>query len=241
MTMTKSTTTWEPSGTGSDMITKPILVTRLRVSREGGAAMSPDDASVQLLLTVNQEDELLAPLTLSRFRMHGTAATPRFAELVLNPPLLLVEGMRLELCSARPDFVAEREVRDVTHEEAIAWFSENARSKSYPARWYGTAEADVMRAKIDNLVSQARAEKLDPHFVQLPTDGGSAFDTCCRSCGTDDPENGPFNAQLITKKDDALLTLFFAFPIVCGVCVEDEERMKDLQQEIWDCGRGLAS
>ena len=237
--MTKSTT-WEPTGNGSDMITKPTLVTRVRLSKEGGAALSPDDASTQLLLVVNQEDELLAPLSLARFRMHGLAVTPRFAELVLTPPLLLVEGMRLELCSARSDLVAEREVRDVSHEEAIAWFSDNARSKAYPARWYGTAEADVMRAKIDNLVSQARQENLDPHFVQLPNDG-SAFDTCCRACSSDDPERGPFNAQLLAKRDDALMKLFFAFPIVCGVCVEDEEKMADLQQEIWDCGRGLAS
>lgn len=237
--MTKSTT-WEPTGNGSDMITKPTLVTRIRLSKEGGAALSPDDASTQLLLVVNQEDELLAPLSLARFRMHGLAGSLRFAELVLTPPLLLVEGMRLELCSARSDFVAEREVRDVSHEEAITWFSENARSKAYPARWYGTAEADVMRAKIDNLVSQARQENLDPHFVQLPNDG-SAFDTCCRACSSDDPERGPFNAQLLAKRDDALMKLFFAFPIVCGVCVEDEEKMADLQQEIWDCGRGLAS
>lgn len=238
MTMTK--TTWEPSGTGSDMIRKPTLVTRLRLSKEGGGSLSADDASTQLLLVVNQEDELLAPLTVARFRMLGLAASPPFAEFVLSPPLLLVEGMRLELCSARSDLVAEREEREVTHEEAIAWFSENARTKTYPARWYGTAEADVMRAKIDNLVTQARAEGLDPHFVQLPNDG-SAFDTCCRACGTDDPERGPFNAQLLAKRDDALKTVFFAFPIVCGVCVEDENEMAGLQQEIWDVGRGLAS
>ncbi len=243
---------WERSGPDGESASKPGLVTQLRLAKDDGTLFSEAERAVPLMVIVNGEDEILVPptLTVGRFRdtrqdagagTNGWKSSHRVLDI--TPPLMLVEGMRLEILmgDATLSVLAERYVRDVNHSEAVAWFEANARSKDYPARWYGTAEADVMRAKIDTLVQQARDEGLRPNFVTLVDEIGQMFDTTCRACDSDEPERGPFNAQLLTKRDEATSVLYFAFPIVCGICSESEEALADLIQEIWDRGRGLDS
>jgi hypothetical protein len=231
-------TRWEGSGADSEAAQKPVIVTKLRISKDDGTAFVEADLREALMVVVNKEDEILGSPTIGKFSAAGVAR-----ELELATPLMFVEGMRLEIVAGAAMcrvLHAERQVRDVTQAEALAWFEANLRTKAYPARWYGAAEADVMRAKIDSLVLQARDEGLRPHFVSL-TDPGQLYDASCRACDSEDPEDGPFNAQLLTKRDDDHKVLYFAFPIVCGVCSENEEMIAELIAEIWDRGRGLSS
>ncbi len=232
--MTTNDARWELST--NEPVTKPVLVTRLRLRKEDSSGFTFDECATRLMILVNQQDEILAPITVGDFRGDGGIAPP-WREILVRP-LMLVEGMRLSLTVGKKlPLVFEREVTDVTREEAIRWFTENSRTKRYPARWYGTAETESMKAKVDDLIALAKREGLRPHFVAM-TDG-TGPDLCCRACESGDTARGPFNAQLLTKRDDDEKTLFFAFPIVCGVCAEDQPLLEELIEEMWDRGRGI--
>ncbi len=220
------------------------LLSKIRVRHADDTPFTAADLQSPMLVVINGEDELFTGMTVGDVPAgEMTPFSPvggPIERVKLVQALMMPDGMTLEVTVGRPlntKAIVEREVRDVTRDEAVAWFAANAKNKWYPARWYGTAESEIMKARIDALVQQARDEGLTPSFVNLH-EGGS-HDATCRACDKNDADRGPYNAHLLSKRDDDLKVLFFGFPMVCGVCAESTEAIEVLIEEIWDRGRGL--